>query len=164
MITTLKLIVSYDVLGLKKFFRAFVLVMHFKGCEYAAIEENFFVKTYDMCQSKLPKDMCRNHNLAKKYGNGRQEWEKACVNSSFPPTKLNIPVKTRHLYIFLNFFVFTLFFQFLLYMVELFFTFNFLFIMHLTFSFVDLPIKLSFFRKLCNSKKHLYYVTTCRIL
>jgi hypothetical protein len=39
MITTLKLIVSYDVLGLKKVFRAFVLVMHFKGCKYATIEK-----------------------------------------------------------------------------------------------------------------------------
>jgi hypothetical protein len=74
-----------------------------------------------MCQSKLPKDMYRNHNLAKKYGNGRQEWEKACVNSSFPPRKLNIPMKIKHFNIFLDFFVFTLFFQFLLYMVEHFF-------------------------------------------
>jgi hypothetical protein len=31
----------------------------------------------------------------KNLGKGRQEWEKACTNSSLPPRKLNTPMKTR---------------------------------------------------------------------
>jgi ABC-type Mn2+/Zn2+ transport system ATPase subunit len=83
----------------KKFFRVFVLVMHLKNCQYATIEEIFCINL-QMCRSKLPKEMCKNHNLAKKYGKGQQEWEKTCVNSKFSPRKLNNPVKTRQFIIF----------------------------------------------------------------
>ncbi len=31
----------------------------------------------------------------KKSRKGRQEWEKACVNSGLPTQKLNTPMKTR---------------------------------------------------------------------
>jgi hypothetical protein len=31
----------------------------------------------------------------KKFGKGKQEWEKACIISSLPPRKLNIPMKIR---------------------------------------------------------------------
>jgi len=35
------------------------------------------------------------HNLANFFWKGRQEWEKACVDSRFPPWKLNALVKIR---------------------------------------------------------------------
>jgi hypothetical protein len=35
------------------------------------------------------------NNLAKKIGNNRQKWEKACVNLGFPPWKLNTLMKTQ---------------------------------------------------------------------
>ncbi len=60
-ITTLKSIISCDVLGLFFFFfRALVLVMHF--LKHANMEQHMkkFAKTYDMHQSKLPKDICIN--------------------------------------------------------------------------------------------------------
>jgi hypothetical protein len=46
------------------------------------------------------------YNLTKKSRKGKQEWEKACVNSSLPPWKLNTLEKTRYI-IFLDFFMCT---------------------------------------------------------
>jgi len=57
MTTTLKSIVSCDVLGLECFFRALVLVMHFRKLVNMLCKRKKFAKTYDMCQSKLPKEI-----------------------------------------------------------------------------------------------------------
>ncbi len=63
---------------------------------------------------------------------------------------------------FSKLFVFTFFFNFYFAWFNIYFIYFSMFIMHLTFSFifVDLTIKLSIFKKLCNSNKQLYYVTT----
>jgi hypothetical protein len=79
-------------LGLEENFKALVLVMHF--LKHANMQQQMkkFVKTYDMCQSKLFEKIYKN---AKKSRKGRQEWAKACVNSGLPPRKLNTSMKTR---------------------------------------------------------------------
>jgi hypothetical protein len=68
MITTLKLVVSYDVLGLEKLFKELVLVIHFsKICQYATKDEKVckslkyvFVKVVQLDLQKciiLPKNL-----------------------------------------------------------------------------------------------------------
>jgi hypothetical protein len=43
----------------KKVFKAFFLVMHFQKLADMQQQMKYFAKTYDMCQSKLPKEICK---------------------------------------------------------------------------------------------------------
>jgi hypothetical protein len=43
----------------------------------------------------IQRDLQKCITWPKKFRKGRQEWEKAYVNSCLPPQKLNIPMKTR---------------------------------------------------------------------
>jgi hypothetical protein len=57
MTITLKSIVSCDVIGLEENFKTFVLVMHFLKLINMLRQRKKIAKTYDMCQSKLPKEI-----------------------------------------------------------------------------------------------------------
>jgi len=48
-----------------------------------------------MCDSNLFIEICKNAYLGKKIGNGRQKWEKACVNLDFPLQKWNTLMKIK---------------------------------------------------------------------
>jgi hypothetical protein len=66
MITTLKLVVSYDVLGLEFFFIKFVLVMHFLKHVNMQQQMTKFTKYIKVAQGDLQKCI----NLAKKIKKG----------------------------------------------------------------------------------------------
>ncbi len=79
-----------------KVFRVFVLAMFFpKACQYVITNEkvcsNFKFISIKSTKSYLQKCII----WLKKFGKGRQEWNKACSNSNLPPRKLNSLVKTR---------------------------------------------------------------------
>jgi hypothetical protein len=43
----------------------------------------------------MPKHVYKKITWTKQFGKGRQEWEKACVESGLLPHKLKTPIKTR---------------------------------------------------------------------
>jgi len=94
------------------------------------------------------------HNLAKSIRKGWARMGEDMCQFRFPLTKLNTLMKTTYLLKKIGFFCVNIFF------------FSIPTIHNLTFFFVfsDFLVKLSFSRKLCSSKKQLYYVITCKIL
>ncbi len=86
MATTLKSIVSCDILGLEEIFQGTCFGHAFsKACQHATIEGKS-LQRFTICVDQIcSKRFVKMNNLAKKIGNNRQEWEKACVNLGFPP-------------------------------------------------------------------------------
>jgi len=86
MATTLKSIISCDILGLEESFKGTCFGHAFsKACQHATIEGKS-LQRFTICVDQIcSKRFVKMNNLAKKIGNGRQEWEKACVNLGFPP-------------------------------------------------------------------------------
>jgi hypothetical protein len=57
---TLKSIISCNMLGLEKKFRALILGIHFPRLTNMLEYRKKFAKTYDMCESNLFKEICTN--------------------------------------------------------------------------------------------------------
>ena len=96
MTEALKSVVGCDELGLAAPFEGscFGHAMS-KACQYATADDK-------VCDNLTPISVKATQSTIqacitwpKKSGKGRQEWAKACMDSSFRPQKLNTPVKTR---------------------------------------------------------------------
>ncbi len=66
-----------------------------KVCKYATTNENVCKGLRYVFVKVAQRDLRKCITWPKNLGKGRQEWEKACTNSSLPPRKLNTPKKTR---------------------------------------------------------------------
>jgi hypothetical protein len=96
MITTLKVVVNYEFFGLEESFQGTCLGHDFsKACQYGTAKEkackDLKYVSFKSTQTYLQKCI----TWLKKFGKGRQEWNKACVETSIHPKKLNTPVKTK---------------------------------------------------------------------
>jgi hypothetical protein len=96
MTTTLKSIISCDMLGLEESFQG-IYFGHAssKACQYATTKEKVCKDLRYVLIKSIQGDLQKCITWPKKYGKGRQEWEKAHVKSSLPPQKLNTLVKIR---------------------------------------------------------------------
>jgi hypothetical protein len=91
MITVLKVVVNYEFLGLKEKFQGTCFGHGFsKACQYGTIEEKV-CKHIKSIEVNLQKCI----TWRKKFGKGRQEWNKACFEIGIGPRKLNTLVKTK---------------------------------------------------------------------
>ncbi len=91
MILTLKSIVSCDMLGLEESFQGTYFEHAFsKACQYVTTKEKN-CKDLQFVSIKFAHEDLQNYiTWPKVFRKGKQEWEKACVNSSLPLWKLNI--------------------------------------------------------------------------
>ncbi len=72
-------------LGLEENFQGTCFAHAFStACQYATIEEKVCKDLQYMLIKFAQRDLQKCITLSKKFGNDRQEWEKACVNSGFP--------------------------------------------------------------------------------
>jgi hypothetical protein len=55
---------------------------------------NFFKLCFDQVYIRT---FTKSHNMAQKYGKGKQKWNRACVDFGIHPLKLNTLMKTRYL-------------------------------------------------------------------
>ncbi len=86
MITTLKSIVSCDMLGLEESFQDIYFGHAFsKACQYAIIKEKNCKDLQYVSIKSTQGDLQKCVTWLKESKKGNQEWENACVNSSLPP-------------------------------------------------------------------------------
>ncbi len=91
MIIDLKSIISCDVLGLEESFQGICCGHAFsKACQYATIDEKLRKNLWYVSIKIAQRDLQKCIIWPKRFGNGKQEWEKACVDLGLPPRKLNI--------------------------------------------------------------------------
>jgi len=96
MITTLKSIVSCDMLGLEENFQGVYIGHAFsKTCQYVTIDEKVCKDLWYVLIKYAQGDLQKCIIWPKKSRKARQEWEKARVNLGLPPWKLNTLVKIR---------------------------------------------------------------------
>ncbi len=96
MTTTLKSIVSCDLLGLEESFQGTCFGDAFsKACQYVTTDEKVCKDLRYVLIQLDQRYLQKCITQPKKYGKGRQELGKACVNSRLSPWKLNTLVKTR---------------------------------------------------------------------
>jgi hypothetical protein len=96
MTIALKSIVSCDILGLTKSFQSNCFSHAFsKAYQYALVDE-IFCKGLKYVFVKIAQFDFKNYIIRlKKSRKGKQEWNRACVDSNVPQRKLNTQVKTR---------------------------------------------------------------------
>ncbi len=112
MTTILKSII-FDMLGLEENFQGTCFAHAFStACQYATIEEKVCKDLQYMLIKFAQRDLQKCITLSKKFGNDRQEWEKACVNSGFPLKNWILQWRQDKIFVFNTFFV-HIFFQFL---------------------------------------------------
>jgi hypothetical protein len=91
MIITLKSIISCDVLGLEESFQGIFFGHAFlKTCRYATTNEILCKDLRYVSIKTAQRDLQNCITWPKRFEKGKQKQDKACVNSSLPPRKLNI--------------------------------------------------------------------------
>jgi hypothetical protein len=161
MTIVLKYVIKCEVLGLDESFQGSCFGHIFsKTCQYYAIIDgnicrNFKFVSIKSIQSNLQKCI----TWPKKSRKGRHEWNKACSDSNLPPRKLNIPMKTRWLFNLLqkNFKIIVFFISYWFVLIR------YSNIAILSY-FTNLPAKSLCFKKHCNSRMLLLFITIGRIL
>jgi len=96
MTIALKVVVNYESFGLEENFQSTCLGHDFsKAFQYGTAKEkvckDLKYVSFKSAQTYLQKCI----TWLKKSGKGRQEWNKACVETTIHPKKLNTPVKTK---------------------------------------------------------------------
>jgi hypothetical protein len=92
----LKFVVNCEYLGIEESFQGTCFGHAFsKACQYGITKEkvcsNLKYVSIKSAQANLQKCI----NWLKKSGKGKQEWNKACLETRIQPKKLNTPIKTR---------------------------------------------------------------------
>jgi hypothetical protein len=91
----LKYVVSCETLGLQKSFGIYFGHAFSKACQYATIDEKMCKNLRYVFIKANKANLQKNITWPKKFGRGRQELTKACVDFGIHPTKLNTLVKTK---------------------------------------------------------------------
>ncbi len=96
MTIALKFVVKYEVLGLDENFQGSCFGHVFaKACQYANINEKVCRNLKFVSIKSAQSDLKKCITWPKFFGKGRQEINKACSKSNFPPRKLKTLMKTR---------------------------------------------------------------------
>jgi hypothetical protein len=66
-----------------------------KACQYGTTKEKVYRNLKYVSIKSTQVDLQKCITWPKKYGKGKQEWNKVCLETKIRPKKLNIPIKTR---------------------------------------------------------------------
>jgi hypothetical protein len=90
MTITLKIVVNYESFGLEESFQGTCFGHDFsKACQYGTVKENVCKNLKYISIKPIQTDLQKCITWLKKSGKGRQEWNKACVETGIHPKKLN---------------------------------------------------------------------------
>jgi len=96
MIGVLKFVVNCESFGLKKNFQVTCFGYAFsKTCQYGIEEEKICEKLNYVSIKSTQSSLQKCITWLKKFGKGRHEWNKTCLEIGIRPKKLNTPIKTR---------------------------------------------------------------------
>jgi len=96
MTLALRFIMSYDILGLEESFNGSCFGrVFFKACQYGATKKKVCKDMRFMSIKNVQYDIQKCITWSKKFGKGRLEWNKACMDARICPKKLNTLIKTK---------------------------------------------------------------------
>ncbi len=96
MTLALRFIMSYDILGLEESFNGSCFGrVFFKACQYGTTKKKVCKDMRFMSIKNVQYDIHKCITWSKKFGKGRLEWNKACMDARICPKKLNTLIKTK---------------------------------------------------------------------
>ncbi len=103
MTTIVKFVVDCEVFGMEDSFQGTCFGHAFsKACQYGTIKKKVYENLKHISIKSTQFDLQKCMTWLKKYGKGRHEWNKVCIDFGIRLRKLNTPIKTRY---FKNIFV-----------------------------------------------------------